>query len=121
MAVFVLFQPNLVKIAVKAGTFMCFDTAIWHTALPNASQRPRCTVTLGWETSRMKGGEPAISEAAAQRLAEAGRLPLSRQRLFGLPNTGLPNQAVARSKAAQRQMPGPLPDGALSWRDPDEA
>jgi hypothetical protein len=41
--------------------------------------------------------------------------------MFGLPNTGLPNQAVARSKAAQRQMPAPVADGAPSWRDPDEA
>ena len=31
------------------------ETALWHTALPNASERPRCTVTLSWNSSRMNG------------------------------------------------------------------
>ena len=100
-------MPNHVKIAVKAGTFMCFDTAIWHTALANSSDRPRCCVTLGWESSRMKAGEPAISSECAARLAKAGRLPLSRRRLFGLPHTGLPAQAIGRSHAAMQQTQAP--------------
>ena len=94
---------NHVKIAVKAGTALLFDTAIWHTALANASDRPRCTVTLSYESSRVTSGEPAISDATAERLAKAGRLPLSRRRLFGLPNTGLLPQAVSPSRAAHAQ------------------
>jgi ectoine hydroxylase-related dioxygenase (phytanoyl-CoA dioxygenase family) len=102
-------MPNHVKIAVKAGSAFVFDSSIWHTALANASDRPRCGVTLFWESSRMKDGVPAVSAATAQRLRERGRMPLSRQRLFALPNTGLPTQAIARSEKAHFQIPEPAP------------
>jgi ectoine hydroxylase-related dioxygenase (phytanoyl-CoA dioxygenase family) len=65
-------MPNHVPYVVNAGDAVIFDTAIWHTALPNASDRPRCTVTMSWVSSRMNGKQTLSDEAVARMEARDG-------------------------------------------------
>ena len=48
--------PNHVAVSVPAGSAVMFDSAIWHGVMPNSSVRPRCSVTLGFSSSRRNSG-----------------------------------------------------------------
>jgi hypothetical protein len=82
-------MPNMFRFAVKAGTVCAFDTAIWHTALGNASGRARENVIMGYNTVtplRNTGG--LMTADMLTRLQELGRLDGDdRRQLLGLGQT----------------------------------
>ena len=107
-------MPNHLRLAVPAGTTALFDPACWHTSMPNRA-RPgegggldgasRCTVQVDYRSSETPyrgprdfhwGAKAAISEPTLRRLAAQGKLPVSRRRLFGLPDHGVGDDAVNR-------------------------
>ena len=100
--------PNCVRLTLSAGSQVCFDTATYHTSMPNtltASERgrgggedgrSRCTVEVDYRTSGGLGGvspswqnaDGAIARGTFQRLDAEGRLGRTRRRLLGLPDEG---------------------------------
>ena len=107
-------MANHIKFTGKPGDILLFDTACWHTSMPNRA-RPgegggldgasRCTVQVDYRSSETPyrgprdfhwGAKAAISEPTLRRLAAQGKLPVSRRRLFGLPDHGVGDDAVNR-------------------------
>ena len=103
-------MPNHVRFPVEAGTMVMFDNAIWHTSMPNLGGpgggldgRSRCTVEIDYQSSETPytgpraavwgdvcgGARVGITERTLRRLAAAGRLPVARRRLLGLPDEGM--------------------------------
>eukprot|EP01047_Picozoa_sp_COSAG01_P055561 COSAG01_NODE_6200_length_3797_cov_318.655760_4_plen_285_part_00 len=85
-------MPNHVLCApVPAGTALCFDTASWHTGMPNTSGEDRRGVILGYRSSQTAsvGHACGVSDSTLRRLDARGLLPVVRRRLMGLPDVGL--------------------------------
>lgn len=47
-------MPNHVKFTGNAGDALLFDTACWHTAMPNVSNQNRRAVIMGWAASETR-------------------------------------------------------------------
>lgn len=76
---------NHYKFAAPAGTALLFDTACWHTAMPNLPGSPdRRAVIMGWQAARVCGSSPTLSATHVKELEEMGRMTQTLARLVGL-------------------------------------
>jgi hypothetical protein len=73
-------MPNCVSFTGKAGTALLFDTACWHTAMPNTSGKDRRCVIMGWA---MASGGGMLSPEYAAELQSNGRMTPVLQKLTG--------------------------------------
>ena len=85
-----LLMPNQVKFAVSAGTAIIFNTAIWHTALPNTSTEDRqCVIiryhsrTGGMPPGLVVSGSSGLTPSTLQQLAQKGLLNDERREILG--------------------------------------
>ena len=77
-------MPNHYKFAAPAGTALLFDTACWHTAMPNLpGSADRRAVIMGWQAARVSGNSPTLSAAHVEELEAAGRMTPTLARLVG--------------------------------------
>ena len=74
-------MPNCVRCAVPAGSFVVFDTTIWHVALPNTSTQPRVGTIAGFHGD---GAAYEVPEAHLAALEREGRMTPHRKAAFGL-------------------------------------
>jgi hypothetical protein len=108
--------PSCVRMTLPAGSQCCFDTATYHTSMPNTvtergrgggcDGRSRCTVETDYRSAGALGGSSpgwenasgvGFSRATLQRLEREGMLGLTRRRLLGLPDEGRVPDAPAEA------------------------
>ena len=96
--------PNHVAVTVGAGDAVMFDSAICerllpflgrhfiphrpiffagHGVMPNSSDKPRCSVTLGFNSSRRAPGCTLSQSAQAKLASRPGGICQRQRRLFG--------------------------------------
>jgi ectoine hydroxylase-related dioxygenase (phytanoyl-CoA dioxygenase family) len=74
-------MPNCVRCAVPAGSFVIFDTCIWHVAIPNTSSQPRVGTIAGFNAGSSAASIPPAHLAV---LESEGRMTAQRKAAFGL-------------------------------------
>ena len=73
------------RFAARAGTALLFDTACWHTAMPNVpGNLDRRSVILGWKAA-VQSASPLLTAAHLAELEASGRLTPTLQKLVGAP------------------------------------
>ena len=75
-------MANHIKFTGKPGDILLFDTACWHTGMPNTSDYDRRAVIMGWTTSISSRGKMFTDEQAA-RLEANGRMTPTLRQLSG--------------------------------------
>lgn len=79
-------MPNHVKCYGRAGTAYIFDSACWHTPMPNTSGDPRRCFRMGWRSTLLGGnsGSSPLTEERVARLEASGRMKPALRQMLGL-------------------------------------
>ena len=76
-------MPNHYKFAARAGTALLFDTACWHTAMPNLpGSADRRAVIMGWQSTR-DANKPTLTREHVAELEAMGRMTPTLRKLVG--------------------------------------
>lgn len=77
-------MPNHFRFAAPAGTWMIFDQALWHTAMPNTSEVSRRVIITGYDAElKASPAPPLLSPDVYAALEGAGRLTEAMKVLTG--------------------------------------
>ena len=76
-------MANHIKFTGSPGDVLLFDTACYHTAMPNVGGRDRRAVIMGWMSSASGAGGSAFTPEQAARLEASGRMTDTLRQLAG--------------------------------------
>ena len=76
-------MANHIKFTGSPGDVLLFDTACYHTAMPNVGGRDRRAVIMGWMSSASGAGGSAFTPEQAARLEASGRMTDTLRQLVG--------------------------------------
>ena len=77
-------MPNHFRFACPGGTWMVFDQATWHAALPNTSGVDRRVVITGYDRERLDNPAPPLfAPEVYGALEKAGRMTEAMRVLTG--------------------------------------
>ena len=89
-------MPNCMPMAVRAGTAVAFDNAIWHTTMPHTGCRDRHSLIVAFQSAG-EGTPPInVSPDQLEEIAAAGTLTPALRSLLGADNAERGQQSQAQ-------------------------
>lgn len=97
-------MPNYFECSGKAGSAYIFDSATWHTPMPNTSSQPRRCFRMGWRSSEQNPTPTVLTPERVEFLKESGRMTSNLAQLLGLepPESRYPGTKSAAERLGRR-------------------